>query len=343
MFFIDLLQSSASLSAAFQDLDVDTVSASQAMSKAKTQLDTLVSHEPEKLGVVKYYLGLLEDATYQGVQFSGFDAALNGLKKDFSMYVDLVKEAIKSRLEGSDDFTEVATLLNCELWDKNYEMNENIEASIVKFSKQFQEPLKQQGLRVTEPELLEEWHDMVDYTVQYLKPCKQHYRATWYKLFHSSRIVNWQNILLVVRLLFSLPVSNAAAEKFFSTLKQMKSSKRASISQPTLQGTLRITEGPPLKKYDATSAVLAWHDDKVRRSNHKAQRPYKKRRSTKKIIPLSEISSTSSSPIITDSDSDTDDDDTSSSNTKKTDRQKKLPSEEASHLDSLFEDENELE
>ena len=143
MFFIDLLQSSASLSAAFQDLDVDTVSASQAMSKAKTQLDTLVSHEPEKLGVVKYYLGLLEDATYQGVQFSGFDAALNGLKKDFSMYVDLVKEAIKSRLEGSDDFTEVATLLNCELWDKNYEMNENIEASIVKFSKQFQEPLKQ--------------------------------------------------------------------------------------------------------------------------------------------------------------------------------------------------------
>ena len=29
------------------------------------------------------------------------------------------------------------------------------------------------------------------------------------------------------------------------------------------------TEGPPLKKYDATSAVLAWHDDKVQRPNQK--------------------------------------------------------------------------
>ena len=72
------------------------------------------------------------------------------------MYVDLVEEAIESHLEGSDDFTKVATLLNCELWNKNYKMNENIEGSIVKFSKQFQEPLKQQGLRVTEPVLLEE-------------------------------------------------------------------------------------------------------------------------------------------------------------------------------------------
>lgn len=183
---------------------------------------------------------------------------------------------------------------------------------------------EQQGLKVTEPELLEEWHDMVDYTVQFLKPAKQHYRATWYKLFHSSRIVNWQNILLVVRLLFSLPVSNAATERFFSTLKRVKSSKRASLSQPTLQGILRITiEGPPLKKYDATSAVLAWHEDKVRRPNQKARRSYKKRRSTKKVIPFptSEISSTSSSPTITDSDTDND----------------------GSEFDSLFEDEDELE
>lgn len=323
-FFIDLLQSSASLSAAFQDLDVDAVSASQAMTKAKKQLDSLVKNEPQNLRIVKYYLGKVEDATYQGVKLSGFDDAVNRLKNDSSTYVDLVKGEIESRLEGSDDFTEVATLLNCELWNENYKMDEKVETTIVKFCQQFEEPLKQQGLKVTEPELLEEWHDMVDYTVQFLKPAKQHYRATWYKLFHSSRIVNWQNILLVVRLLFSLPVSNAATERFFSTLKRVKSSKRASLSQPTLQGILRITiEGPPLKKYDATSAVLAWHEDKVRRPNQKARRSYKKRRSTKKVIPFptSEISSTSSSPTITDSDTDND----------------------GSEFDSLFEDEDELE
>lgn len=345
-FFIDLLQSSASLSAAFQDLDVDAVSASQAMTKAKKQLDSLMKNDPQNLRIVKYYLGKVEDATYQGVKLSGLDDAVNRLKKDSSTYVDLVKGEIESRLEGSDDFTEVATLLNCELWDQNYKVDENIEATILKFCRQFQEPLKQQGLKVTEPELLEEWHDMVDYTMQFLKPAKQHYRATWYKLFHSSKIANWQNILLLVRLLFSLPVSNAATERFFSALKRVKSSKRASLSQPTLQGILRITtEGPPLKKYDATSAVLAWHEDKLRRPNQRARRSYKKRRSNKKVIPFptSEISTTSSSPTITDSD--TDNDDTKGSSTQVTLRQQELLrlSEQDSEFDSLFEDEDELE
>ena len=81
------------------------------------------------------------------------------------------------------------------------------------------------------------------------------------------------------------------------------------MSQPTLQRVLRITiEGPPLKKYDATRAVLAWHEDKVRRSNQKARTSHKNRRDTKKVIPIptSEMSSTSSASIITDSEADND-------------------------------------
>ena len=197
-FFIDLLQSSASLSAAFQDVDVDAVSASQAMMKAKKQLDSLMTSEPQNLRIAKYYLGKIEDETYQGVKLSGFDDAVHKLKNDSTTYVGLVKGELVSRLEGSDDFTEVATLLNCELWNEDYKMDANVETIILKFSHQFEQPLKQQGLKASEPELLEEWHDMVDYTVQFLKPAKQHYHATWYTLFHSSRINNWQNILLVV-------------------------------------------------------------------------------------------------------------------------------------------------
>ncbi len=159
-FFIDLLQSSASLSAAFQDLDVDAVSASQAMTKAKKQLDSLMKNEPQNLRIVKYYLGKVEDETYQGVKLTGFDDAVNGLKNDSRTYVGLVKGEIKSRLEGSDDFTEVATLLNCELWDENYKMDANVETTILKFCQQFQQPLKQQGLKVSEPELLEKWHPL---------------------------------------------------------------------------------------------------------------------------------------------------------------------------------------
>lgn len=314
------------------------------MSKAKKQLADLMKTEPDKLRVVKYYLGkvkLEEDAThtYQEIKLSGFDAAVNNLKKGSRMYVDLVKEAIETRLEGSDDIIEIATLLNCEVWNADYGIDENTDTTILKFATQFQEPLNQQGLTVTEPELLEEWHDMVDYAVQYLKPAKLHYRVTWYKLFHSSRIAKWHNILLVVRLLFTLPVSNAATERFFSTLKRVKSPKRSSLSQRTLQDILRITtEGPPLKKYDATNAVLAWHNSKVRRPNQKlkGRKPYKKRKSGKTVIPELEISTRSPTVTVTDSDDSRECDDRESV------RQQDVLSGDDSDTGSLFEDEVEL-
>ena len=175
-FFIDLLQSQQHSQQHFKiQMYILSVSASQAMSKAKKQLADLMKTEPDKLRVVKYYLGkvkLEEDAThtYQEIKLSGFDAAVNNLKKGSRMYVDLVKEAIETRLEGSHDIIEIATLLNCEVWNADYGIDENTDTTILKFATQFQEPLNQQGLTVTEPELLEEWHDMVDYAVQYLKP-----------------------------------------------------------------------------------------------------------------------------------------------------------------------------
>ena len=46
-------------------------------------------------------------------------------------------------------------------------MDANVDTVILKFCQQFEQPLKQQGLKVFEPELLEEWHDMLDYTGQF--------------------------------------------------------------------------------------------------------------------------------------------------------------------------------
>ena len=119
-FFIVPFQSSASLSAAFQHVDVDAVSTSQAMMKAKKQLDSLMKSEPQNLRIAKYYLGKIDHEAYQGVKLSGFQDAVNKLKNDSTTYVGLVKGKIESRLEGSDDVPEVATLLNCELWNEDY-------------------------------------------------------------------------------------------------------------------------------------------------------------------------------------------------------------------------------
>ena len=109
-----------------------------------------------------------------------------------------------------------------------------------------QEPLRQQGLLVSQIEVVNDCHDMLDYTVKYLSPSCHHYRATRFKIFHSLRSFQWQNILLLIRLLFSVPVPNAVLERFLSSLGRVKSVKRASLSRQTLEDILRIqAEGLP--------------------------------------------------------------------------------------------------
>ena len=41
------------------------------MMKAKKQLDSLMKSEPHNVRIAKYYLGKIEDETYQGVKLSG--------------------------------------------------------------------------------------------------------------------------------------------------------------------------------------------------------------------------------------------------------------------------------
>ena len=119
---------------------------------------------------------------------------------------------------------------------------------------------------------------MLYYTAKYLSPSCHHFRATWFKIFHSSRRFQWQNILLLIRLLFSIPVSNAVLERFFSSFRRVKSVKRASLSnKQTLEDIIRIqAEVPPIESYDPTNAIKEWDRAKRRRPNQKRRKAYKK-------------------------------------------------------------------
>ena len=178
----------------------------------------------------------------------------------------------------------MADILNCEAWDCKSSGNESMDQVILGHLCHFQEPLRQQGLQASQIEVVNEWHDMLDYTVKYLSSSRHHYRATWFNIFHSSRSFQWQNILLLIRLLFSVPVSNAVLERFFSSLGRVKSVKRASLSQQTLEDILRIqAEGPPMESYDPTNAIKEWDRAKRRRPNQKRRKAYKKRVPTKRL------------------------------------------------------------
>jgi len=122
-----------------------------------------------KLQTVKHYLDKVENEGHQGVKISGFANAIEHLSKDANSYIQLLNDAIEARLGGSSD---IASILNCEAWDFG-SGNESMDEVIL----HFQEPLKQQGLQVSQLQVVDEWHHMLDYTVQYLSP-SCHYRAT---------------------------------------------------------------------------------------------------------------------------------------------------------------------
>ena len=54
--------------------------------------------------------------------------------------------------------------------------------------------------------------------------------SQWRKIFAAPRTKSWSDVLLMIRLLFIVPVSNAKLERMFSKLKREKSSFRCSLS-----------------------------------------------------------------------------------------------------------------
>ena len=89
------------------------------------------------------------------------------------------------------------------------------------------------GLSCTEFELLEEWSEMVQYTVNSLKTTNCKY--TWYRLFNSPRSAQFQNIHLLVEAIFCLPVLSAACERCFWMMKRVKTERRCSLKTDQLE------------------------------------------------------------------------------------------------------------
>ena len=291
-FFFDLLETAASLSTAFLETKVDAVTVSLAMAKAKKHLLALKEREVEKLKTVRYYLAKVNSGCFQGVQLPGLDG---GVDQHGGTFVDLMTEATEEWCEGTEDMMAMAKVLNCKVWSRAYSISNEIDETILKVYDEFQDALKQHGFSSSGPDVLDECLDLVDYTVKFLAPSSQSYRITWYKLFHLSIGSNhWNNILLLIRLLFCLPVSNAIVKTFFGSRKRVKTVKRAAIGQKTMEDILTImAEGPPLEEYDATSAVLSWYSSKSRRSNQKEKKSSKRRESRRLKIyePLSDSES----------------------------------------------------
>ena len=180
-----------------------------------------------------------------------------------------------------------STVLNCEGWEKKDEDGEEdlgfADDIIAELYNHFKEPLSKAGLNGTLNDLLDQWHDLLNYTIRYLDPT-------------ITRRVQWSMVLILVELLFCIPISNAKVERLFSLMNRVKTDCRASLGESSLNHLIRIRmEGPAFQDYDSTPAIQSWLSSAARRPNQKARKQYKSRDSVKKSKVLIDDSSTEES------------------------------------------------
>ena len=129
------------------------------------------------------------------------------------------------------------------------------------------------------------------------------YRAVWWRIFNAPSSSEWANSLILVKLLFSLPASIGKLERVFSQLNVLKTNKRTSLSNESLDHLLLLTtDGIPLKHFCTDGSIDLWWRGKLRRPRQEKRKQYRKRR-----LPTTDSSSVSSqSDSEADSDVETD-------------------------------------
>ena len=119
----------------------------------------------------KHYLDKIDNDKYQDVELPNLETAMTNLKKHAASFVQLLQNAIEIRLRGSNDITTMVDILSFKAWDCKSIGNESMDQVILHHLCHFQEPLRQQGLQASQIKVVNEWNDMLDYTVKF---CHHH-------------------------------------------------------------------------------------------------------------------------------------------------------------------------
>ena len=177
--------------------------------------------------------------TYQNIQLKGVQGAVERVEMKKEEILAIVEAHLRTRLEDNDSeyILSIAQILNCEGWkrtkqDANKVSQPDIEfadanANVTSIYTKFQHPLTKAGVDCSLLDLINEWHDLIEYALEYLFAQSTHYLKTWCKIFNSPLAEErFKNILLVVKLAFCMPVSTAKVERLFSRLKRVKEGTR---------------------------------------------------------------------------------------------------------------------
>ena len=303
---IEVLAPARILSKIFQAEEVDVVAVGHNLQKTKQQLDRIERKDFDQLPTVQRFLNNVEEDEgefkYQDVVLKNFLNGKESAQRRKNEWTSLVSKAIENRLEpGNSEISKYSSeIINTEGWFRSTEDPDFLDNELEELYNHFEIPLKNAGFDGNITEMTEQWHDLVSYAIKYFDIQKTDYRVIWRKIFDSSRNNGWKLVLLLVKLLFTLPISNAKVERLFSLMNRVKTDTRNSLSQSRLSGLLRICmEGPSLKEFDPVAAMKLWNE-KARRPDQPKRKAYKPR--AQKAHPGTLIELESSESAATESD-----------------------------------------
>lgn len=267
-FFCDLLKPASVLSKALQRDDLCVLGAVETILKIKKRIENIKTTPFDDLPTIKLLHSRVKvdssGTTYQGADICNYDTAMQYFRSNYSDLAEKVLQCLHSRIKDqhTELLTHLLTLLTPIGWDKSPDGAFGYPA-LNYFTHRFQDPLLKRNVVVTQ--IKEEWDDMIDYAKRYFDLVRDDYRVIWWKLFNCAVSSDWTNVLALISLLFCLPVSNGKLERIFSLMKNIKSMRRTSLGEDTLDDLLRIAQGPDVSEWNPKSALKLWWDDKTRR------------------------------------------------------------------------------
>ena len=217
---------------------------------------------------------------YQCQELKKLSDAQGYYQDRFQDYCSRVTECIRSRMAWSDLqlMRDIIFMLGTQGWEKAVEEDKSVDA-IGRLVKRFTVPL--QSASANTEEIVGEFVAVMQYAIQFISLSILDYRAVWSRLFHAPTASEWSNILILAKLLFSLPASNGKLERVFSQINVIKTSKRTLLSNDSLDDLLLLTSDLiPLHEFCPDAAIDQWWKAKVRRPNQRPRKVYKQRSSS---------------------------------------------------------------
>lgn len=290
--FVDVLTPCAILSKVMQSDDLDVLGAFMSMLRTVKEVGKLADKPlddwPTYSMTIKKLAETEEETTYQHQTLKRFQGAKSYYELHCHEYCAAVTDCLKSRLEWSDlqIIRDVIFVLATHGWQKIFDEEETSQSEgtgdtdvlepLERLGKRFEAPLVAAGADLSQ--LRQQFLEMLQYAINFISLATLDYQTVWWRLFHAPNAGEWNSPLVLAQLLFSLPVSNGKLERCFSTLKVIKSEKRSSLSNESLDDLLTLNvDAIPLKMFNPDASIELWWKEKVRRPNQQPRKVYEKK------------------------------------------------------------------